>query len=285
MKKLLIATTLVLGSFTATADDLVIATGSEGGGYEKLGYEIAKSVSTQVSKSKGKVELDIEVVNSTGSVENLEMFNDGDVQIAIVQGDSLSLYPPSKSFKSKTAHTEVVYWFLNKKNDIEDLSDLEGDTDKLVVIVEGSGAEVTWHNFAKEDTGYKVNVDKGTIYADDLYEAFEIVSEGIYEGKTVAGLLYVTKSGKISPELRADFGKKVVIGEATDSDFNDAKDENGNSLYTTCEVDKKGAANFETVTTFSPDTICMKAKVIYSDDFEDKKTKRVISKGITKALK
>ncbi len=283
MKKILLATALLATSVSVIADDFVIATGSEGGGYERLGYKIAKSVEKQTTKKK--IDMDFEVINTTGSVENLELFDDGDVQVAIVQGDSLSLFPPKKAYKSKNAHTEMVYWFANKANGVDDLEDLEGDPKQLVVIVEGSGASVTWQNFAKEDSGYKVNVEKGTIYAEDLYEAFELVSEGTYEGKKVAGLIHVTRAGALSTELREDFSKTVAIGEATDSDFADADDENGNPLYTTCEVERRAKAGWGTMSMGDPDTVCMKAKVIFTTEWDKKKTKRAVSKGVTKAVK
>lgn len=283
MKKLLLATTLLTGATLSHADDFNIATGSEGGGYERLGYKIVHQVSRQAEKKN--VRLDYEVLNTTGSVENIELFNEGDVQAAIVQGDSLSMYPPTKPYKSKTAHTEMVYWFANKEHGVDDLEDIEGDPKKAVVIVDGSGASVTWDNFAKEDKGYKVNVEKGTVYAEDLYEAFEIVSEGTYEGKDVVGLLHVTRAGALSSELREDFSKTVAIGEATDSDFADAEDNEGKDLYTTCEIERRAKAGWDTMSMGDPDTICMKAKVIFTTDYDNKKTKRVISKGITKALK
>ncbi|AUR89241.1 hypothetical protein NVP1121O_213 [Vibrio phage 1.121.O._10N.286.46.C4] len=280
-KGFIIAATLGFAS-VAMADDFIIATGSEGGGYEALGYKVAASVKKQADK-KG-VAFDFEVLNTNGSLENIELFNDGDAQAAIVQADALSVSAPSRAYKSRSAHQEVIYWFANKKNGFTDLEDIEGRKDVVMVLVDGSGASVTMNNFAIEDKGYQVNFDNAVL-ADDLYDAMDIVSEGLYEGKKVAGLLHVTRAGKISSELREDFGSRIVIGELTDSDFNDALDENKEPLYTSCEVSKKTAAGFKTATTFKPDTLCMTAKVIYTTDFDDKKAKRVVRKGVTKATR
>lgn len=283
MKKLMIGVLLSMATMTTQADDFIIATGSEGGGYEALGHRIVEQIKKGADRKKG-VDFDLEVLNTNGSLENIELYDDGEVQASIVQADALQVSPPNRPYKSRSAHQEVIYWFANKKNGYTDLEDIEGKKDVLMVIVEGSGASVTMANFVQEDKGYQNNLDKA-ILADDLYDAMDIVSEGTYEGKKVAGVLHVTRVGKLSSELREDFGRKIVIGEMTDSDFNDAKDENGADLYTKCEVTKRAAAGFQTATVFKPDTLCMTAKVIYTQDFEDKKARKVIKKAITKATR
>lgn len=280
--KNIIASCMVMFSSMVFADDFTVATGSQGGGYEALGYKITSFVKQGAERKKIKMEY--EVLNTNGSIENIQMFSDGEAQVAVVQADALNVMKPSKPFKSRSAHQEVVYWFSNKENGYDDLSDIEGQKDVVMVLVEGSGAEITMQNFTIEDSGYKVNY-QNAIRAYDLYEAFAIVSEGKFNGKKVAGVLHVTKPGAISRELLVDFGRKVVIGEATDSDFNDAKDSEGQPLYETCEVTKQMRAGFQTATTFSPDTVCMRAKVIYTTDFEDRDVERIVSRGIIKATR
>lgn len=272
----------LLISTPTLADDFNIATGSEGGGYERLGYAITGQMSKQLKRKD--MDMEMSVINTNGSLENIEMFNDGEAQAAVVQADALMVSKPSTPFKSKTAHQEVVYFFVNKKNDVEDLEDIEGNTKYRIVLVQDSGADITFRNFVLEDSGYKKNYDNA-IFAEDLYDAFDIVSEGTYDGSKVAGLLYVTRAGAIPREMLQDFGNKVVIGALTDSDFNDAKDENGEDLYTNCKVTRKMQAGFEIATTFSPKTICMNAKVIYNTTFGDKQTQKIIKRSITKAVR
>lgn len=282
MKNTIIAAALALTATTTLAQDIRIATGCEGGGYEALGYKVAGSVKDQLSR-KG-LSANFNVMNTNGSLENLELYQDGDVEIAIVQADTLNVVPPSRRYKSKTAHTEVVYWFANKKNDYTSLEDIEGKTDVKMVIVEDSGADITMRNFVQEDKGYQKTY-KNAIFVDDLYDAFDIVSEGNYEGSKVAGLLYVTRPGKFSSEYVTDFGDSVVIGELEDKDFNDAEDANHEKLYTNCEVDKRSRGGFQTATTFSPDTICMKAKVIYTQDFDSRDVSKAVKRGVVKAVR
>lgn len=279
MKKLLIALGLLSGLGSAFADDLVIATGGEGGGYERLGKIVAQEIKQQSDK-KG-VNFDFEVINTNGSVENIELLNDGDAQIIVVQADALNVNKPSLPIRSKSAYTETVFWIFNEKNDKEDLSDIEGSDEYLVVLVEGSGATVTMQSFVQEDKGYTKNLEMA-IYADDNYDAADIVSEGRYNGKKVAGMLYVGKT--IPNEIARDF-KGLVIGELTDSDFNDAKDVNGEDLYKSCDITSNSIKGMTTSTLFKPSSICVDAMVVYADTFEDSKEERVVKKGINKALR
>ncbi len=265
--------------FAVSANDLVISTGTEGGGYEALGHSIVKQVKKQASKRK--VDFDFEVINSTGSIENIENLNSGDAQVAIVQADALNVMKPSVPFKAKSAHTETVWWIYNVQNGFKDLEDIEGSKSVALVLIEGSGAVITMQSFANEDSGYKTNYDSA-IYADDVYDAFDLVAEGKANGRKVAGLLYV--GSQIPAEAAADFKGKVLVGEATDGDFDDAKDVNGDRLYQKCEVNK-GKARGLVDSWGDPDTVCVKAMVAYSLDFEDSKAEKVVKKGITKALR
>ena len=280
MKKALL-TALALLAFAAPsaalADDLVIATGSESGTYEQLGVEIGKQINS-VGKKK-KVEFDVEILNTTGSGENIDLFNEGEANIIIVQADALNVVPPTASFKSKTLHRETVWWLYNTKNNIDDLDEMPGSKAKMVVI-DGSGAIYTMRNFAQEDSDYQEPLDKA-IRADDLEDAFDLVCEGKFGQNKVAGLLYV--GGSLPKEIREDYSGCVSVGEATDSDFNDSKDINGDKLYENCEIASalysplKGSSSFG-----KEDTVCVRAMAVFSTDFEDKAEFKVVRKGINK---
>ena len=81
------------------ADDFVIATGSEGGGYEKVGHLVRQSIEKQADRHK--VRFDFGILNTNGSLENLDLFNAGEVQAALVQADALNLKSPVIPFKGK----------------------------------------------------------------------------------------------------------------------------------------------------------------------------------------
>lgn len=280
MKKTLLAIALTAATFTANANQINIASGGEGGNYEWLANKIKSQVSQQGEKKKLKFNVD--VLNTNGSIENIELFNDEDVNVAIVQADALNMLKPSKSFKAKTAYTETVFWLYNKQHGKSDIEDIEDSKDYAMVIIDGSGADVTMQSFVSEDGGYKENYDNAII-ADDLYDAVDIVSEGVYNGRKVAGVLYVGFS--IPSEVAKDFKSKVGIGEATDGDFNDATDVNNGKLYTNCEIKKQQTSGMDTATWGHPDTICLNSMVIYRDDFGGRKVQKVIKKAITKSVR
>jgi len=282
MNKFIAGILAVTLSVSAYAEDFKIITGGEGGGYERLGKLIVANVKNQASK-KG-LNFDYEVLNSAGSIENIERFNDGEVQAMIAQADALNVMPLSKLFKAKASHTEYVFWIYNKENGFKDIEDVEGKEDVLVVLVDGSGGMVTMRSFAKEDGGYEVNLEEA-LHADDLYDAVDMVADGKHKGKKVAGVLYVSTS--IPAEIVADFSSKVAVGEATDGDFNDAEDVNGDSLYNNCDIidsQLNGLSSSNTFTDLS--TVCVQAMVVYTTELEQGKTAvRAIKKGINKALR
>jgi len=277
LKSILTATILATSLVgTALADDFIITTGGEGGGYERLGHMFASHI-----KKQKRHDLEPEVVNSTGSLENIECINLGDCHAAIVQMDALNLSPPKIPVKTKPAHTEYVYWLYNKEYNYTDIEDIEGKEDLYITVGDGSGSRVTLDSFAQEDSGYKVNVDNA-IYVDDLYEAVSAVADGRYNNKKVVGTVYVGST--IPAEIAEDFKSKVWVGEATDGDFNDAKDLNGEPLYFNCEVNKGNLRGMNTSTWSNPDTVCVKASIIFINDLE-KDDLKAVKKAATKAVR
>lgn len=278
--KAAVAAIAVAFASTAAQAEIGIATGGEGGTYERLGMLIKQSITAQAAKKFP--DLEVEVLNSSGSVENIELLNSGDATVAVIQADVLNVMKPNSRYRAKKAHRETVFWIYNKDHGIRDLSDLEGKKDYALVLVEGSGAQVTMQSFVAEDGGYKVNYDTA-IWALDLYEAVDIVASGQWEGRKVAGALYV--GGKIPNEIGADFSNRVGVGEATDGDFDGAKDINGEKLYQTCEISDGILSGLKTDTFFKSETVCVNAMVIYTTGGTDREMERLISKGVNKTLR
>ena len=137
-------------------------------------------------------------------------------------------------------------------------------------------------SFAAEDSGYQENFESA-IYADDFYDAASRVADGKVGSTKIAGMLYVGSG--IPQEIASDFGRDIGIGEATDGDFNDATDVNGDPLYTTCTVDKLKISGLETSSWSSPDTVCLSAMVVYSTEFDEKSELKAVQKGVTKATR
>lgn len=281
MKKTLIALAAALAfcvPMMAQADDFVISTGTEGGGYWSKGHNIKSQILKRAAKDK--VRVDIEVIDSTGSLENIQRLNDGDAHLVLVQNDARNVMPITVPYKTKPAGTEYILWVYNKKHGYDDFEDIEGKKDVRMVMVDDSGATVTMSSFVREDSGYADN-EKFAVLADDLEDAFDIVAAGSYEGKKVAGLLYV--GSRLPASLAAEFKGMVQVGSATDSDFNDATDADGNDLYTDCEVTRKQAYGLIGYT--DPNTVCVSAVAVYTTDLESPKLVKAVRKGTSKALR
>lgn len=274
-------------SWSATAGDFNIYTGSEGGGYFKAGNKVGHAISAEQTKmnkklsKKGKepVDFDIEVHASNGSIENLQAFNDGDAQGIMVQVDALNLDKPSFKYKVRTSHTEPVLWIYNKEHGYGDLSDVEGRKDFAIVVVEGSGGNVTLNSFIQEDEGYGKNPQ---VEAMDFEDGLDIVAEGEYEGVKVAGMIHV--SNTISRDVAKDYLQFIAIGEATDGDFNDATDVEGNKLYTNCSVNLKTMGGLKAKTWTNPDTVCVKSVFAWNIQDLSRNEQKVISKGARKTF-
>lgn len=268
---------------------LTICTGGEGGFYEGLGTEIGKAI----SKKSG---IQVEVVNTGGSVENAELMKDGDCQMAIMQADAAATLPLPADIKVTDAHRELVYWLHPKEGPIDDFGVMENDSNAkryAVAVVAGSGSQLTVRNFEKTDKDYA-----GIRYVefDDVYSAAESVSQGFVQKAgvriEVAGMLYISRPGIIPADITEDFGKPIVIGEINDDSFAASKDVNGNQLYTPCAVNAKQTGGLSTSTFGEPDSYCLRAQVVYNNEFhaalpkkEARELRRAVDKGINGVVK
>lgn len=278
IKSFLIAT-LSAFSISAQAVDVNISTGGEDGGYWRVGSYIKGSIDDLAQEED--FEMTSKVISSGGSVENLERFNEGDADIIVTQEDAMNLVKPSRPFGFTESHTETIFWIFNKENGYEDLEDIEKNEDVAMVLVEGSGATVTMNSFVQSDSGYEVNL-KNAIIVGDSYEAAMTVANGRYGSKKVAGMLYV--GAYVPTKIYKHFGNKLMVGSATDGDFNDAENAFGEPLYQHCEVTSKIATGLKTSGWGDPDTLCVKALVVYSNTFESKTHKKVVTRGVNSAL-
>lgn len=287
MNKLLLALAATI-SLSATAGDFNIYTGVEGGGYYRTGVKIGAAIENQADKinkklnKKGKepVGFDVEVVESNGSVENIEALNDGDAQAIMVQMDALNVTKPINKVKVRKTGTEPVLWIYNKEHGYKDLDSAEGRKDSTIVVVEGGGGYVTLQNFILEDEDYGNNP---IIEAMDLDDALDIVAEGEYEGQRVVGMVHVSAS--LPAEIVKEYASYVSIGEATDSDFNDATDIEGNKLYVNCEVNLKRMGGLSANTWTNPDTVCVDSAFVWDVSELNRNEQKVVQKAVRSSIK
>lgn len=269
-------------------EPLVFCTGGEGGFYEGLGNTVGKEITRKIGNQ-------LEVLNTGGSLENATLMKDEECQIAIMQADAVTSLPLPSDIKVTDAHVEAVYW-LHGKSGVSDFGELEESKHVkryAVAIVSGSGADVTMSSFAKTDEDFKA---VRRIEFEDWYSAAEAAAQG-YTMKAgvrieIAGLLYVGRPGFITSDITEDFGNALQIGEINDSSFDGARDVNGNPLYFKCAIDSKHTSGLKTSTFTSPDTYCMRAQIVYNNDYhknlqpkEGRLVRRAVDKGINSVIK
>ena len=108
---------------------LALATGSETGEY----YAFGQAFATVVARHEPKIQ--IEVLATDGSLENMQLVADESVQLALVQSDT-----PVKPSVLAVAQLfpEIFHFIVAEDSDIQQLSDLKGK--RIVLMPEGSGS-------------------------------------------------------------------------------------------------------------------------------------------------
>ena len=149
--------------------EMRICTGQSDGTYKTVG-KIYSNIATN---------LNVTVVETNGSIDNLEKINSGVCDVALVQRDAYWVYldkhPKAKLPVERVSspYDEYVHMVCNTGNDVEEVDDLTS-SNTLYVGIEGSGSEVTWNNFVAENDAYaSVNVVKAT----NLEARMKITSE------------------------------------------------------------------------------------------------------------
>ncbi|MNZ19103.1 hypothetical protein D3C78_361270 [compost metagenome] len=72
-----------------------------------------------------------------------------------------------------------------------------------------------------------------------------------------------------------------------DSSFEGAQDTNNNPLYTRCAVESTATAGLKTSTTLAPDTYCLRAQVVYNNEYHkdlDAKETRLVRRAVDKGI-
>lgn len=288
-KALMLALLLsISATASASPSTLTFCTGGEGGFYQDLGTAIGKAI----TKTTGS---QLEVLNTGGSVENAQLLKDGDCAIAIMQADVATTMPMPADIKVSDAHTEIVFW-LHGKNGVDDFGKMEDDSvaEKFAfAAVSGSGALTTVKNWVKTDKDYE---GARIVEFDDWYSAAEAVAQG-YVSKAgvrieIAGMLYIGRAGKITGDITEDFGSQILVGEVNDDSFAGSTDANNNPLYTRCSIDNQAAGGLKSSTTLNPDTYCLRAQVVYNNEYhtslpakEARVVRRAVDKGINSIVK
>lgn len=105
-------------------------------------------------------EVKLRGIPTNGSVQNLQMLQNGECDMALVQRDAYLTYDkenPNSGLELQRIgdlYNEYTHLYCSTESDVYHLSDLKGRTDMMMFVGDtGSGAAVTWDNFKEAYDG------------------------------------------------------------------------------------------------------------------------------------
>ena len=203
------------------------------GNYHRFGEIIKQQVGDGVL---------IELVNTNGSMQNLEYMQNGKCDGAYVQRNAFGVYAernPTNGYNFERVSTpavEFAHMICNRNSDIDDVGDLPGKT--LLVDVVGSGTELTWSDF---------------VYMDDTYADVQTDNVGgtsaldrVANGESDC-MLFVASLNTQLLQRANTLGDNVKLVPVNDWDFNDMeyghgklfqghKDPSGEDVYVFLDI-------------------------------------------------
>ncbi|MGA1939715.1 TAXI family TRAP transporter solute-binding subunit [Arcobacter sp. YIC-310] len=181
---------LVVGAFYFTAQfikpspkkEITIATGSKTGQY----YETALKYKELLEKEKVKVN----IINTTGSIENIKLLNDQKVDVAFIQNGTLEKAENLEALAS--IYYEPLWIFYNNKNTISYMQDLTGK--KIAIGQKGSGTK----DLALDILNINGIYEKNSTF---LYDNSDISKNKLLSNDIDALFLVTSANSKIIKEL------------------------------------------------------------------------------------
>lgn len=198
-----------------------LCTGTDSGNYFKAGH-LVKSKASSVY---------VEVINTQGSLDNLDRLTRGECDGAFVQSDALLVFS-GKNAKALSAverngilYQEHAHLLCNRKSGVDRVTDL---TSKHTIAVgpDGSGARTTWDSFVMADKKRygPVNIDtRAGIRALAAVEDGTAAQCALWVGALGSSFMKNDASAK---------GDSIVLAGTDDWDMGKvAKDTRGKEVY------------------------------------------------------
>ena len=202
--------------------EFILATASETGTYHKFGKLLKVNAG----------ELSVKLRTTAGSMENIELLINGDIDAAIVQSDAFAVYkqkfPSSKldATEQVPLYKEAVQMIANKKSDINSVKDLLPNGRHILYIgPKGSGTAMTWSGFCSQDSYYKKIAVR--------HAPYDIALEQVINDKNSVMMFVSGLNSRIlkTAEQEAAKNKTIRLVEVNDWNFNNASDPFGNKIY------------------------------------------------------
>lgn len=231
MKRNLLACAAVLGlAMPAMAQPahVRLCTGVEGGNYDFSGIQVKR-------QAQGLVPIDL--VNTKGSMDNLDRIVGGVCDAAIVQSDAYGVYMRQHAGavlnveRGRVLYPEYIHLVCNKDSG---LSKITGLKKGMTVLVgpNGGGSAVTWDSFRMADP--KRYGEVGTLPIGGK-RGLGLIDDG----KDASCMLYVAGLAATSMNEADDFAEKsghLALVATDDSDVASLKDTKGRPVYETAAI-------------------------------------------------
>lgn len=214
-----------------------LCSGAEGKNYEFAAKQI---------QDRAKGSLNVQVIQTDGSWDNLERLSRGECDAAIVQEDAVMQYQRGKNQKFdplEELYPEVLHLVCGKNSGIYKLKDLRNNKAHIALGAGNSGPWSTWQNIVNADPAYKDNV---TETAGGLRAASRVAQN--------LAQCFLEVSGQRSPsmlEIDQQFGRDTHLVEVQDSDLQGIKGMTGMPLYTNSEIQEGTYPNWTPQRIFS----------------------------------
>jgi uncharacterized protein len=208
----------------ATQPTVKLCTGAHGGNYEFSGIQIAQ-------QAKGA--LNVAIVNTQGSLDNLARLEKGECDAAVVQNDAYGVYRKQNSQsalaveKSRSLYREYLHFICNSQAGISKITQLRKHNTVLVGPL-GGGTSTTWESFRLADPKRYDPIPTlpiGGLRAVNM----------VQEGSEAACMMFVTglRSSQINEANQVALASKgrLVLVAADDRDLPKVKDLKGAPLY------------------------------------------------------
>ncbi|QRE76500.1 TAXI family TRAP transporter solute-binding subunit [Methylobacterium aquaticum] len=228
MKALLVASVLAMSAASAQAADAPtfrLCTGNEAGNYFRAGH---------VLKSKAS-SLKVEVVQTQGSLDNLDKVVAGQCDGAFVQSDALLVYSArnaaalSSIERAGILYQEQAHLLCNRSAKIGRIVDLT-KANTIAVGPDGSGARTTWDGFVLADKKRYAPVQIDT-------RAGVRALSAVADGSQVQCMLWVgaLNASFVKTDAQAQ-GDRIVLAGTDDRDMAHTRDARGQLVYAYGEI-------------------------------------------------
>lgn len=252
---------LTAAAFTAKKSDkplLRFGTGQTGGWYDKYGQLLKKDA----------VGLDLELKNTSGSIENLRLLANGEIDVAIIQSDALAFMEPGKKLVSEqaTLYPEYAQLIANRKSGIKSIKDIDPRKNVVLVGPKGSGSALTWQALREQIGFYRKIPAKFADYSAALAEV---------ERNPRALMFFVggLKSDFLErAEQDAQKTGNLRLVELDDKRFADKRDSHGNTIYKIVDIPSNIYPSLQKGWIFSGsvDTLAVQAVLVLRTDWAQK---------------